>query len=231
MRFSEDLWEMLEHEASRQGTSAAQLIREAAILRGAVLAARRGDPALELTIDKLADRARAHGHAAREDGNVRDSQRLAAVHATGLLDDGSDPCLDRLADAARRVMNAPVAMITLIDAERQYFVSAPGLREPWASRRQSPLSYSFCVDAAICREPLVVSDARLEPQLRGSPAIEEMDVVAYLGVPLITSEGHALGALCVIDSQPRTWTRDQVELTETLARAVLDHIVARAASQ
>src|SRR5919106_583267 len=98
VRFSEDLWEVLEREAAAQGTSAAQLIRDATILRVAALAARRGDPELQISLEELAERSRRRHSSKPEAGGVRDPARLAAVRATGLLDDGPGPDLDRLAD-------------------------------------------------------------------------------------------------------------------------------------
>jgi hypothetical protein len=226
IRFGEDLWEILEREATEQGMSAAQLIREAAIMRVAMLAARRGDTELEVDVETLAERARARGRGLSRplDGELRDPERLAAVQRTGLLSGDADPTLDRIAETARRVLDAPVALISLVDAHRQVLVSRPGLKEPWASRGETPLSYSVCAETIVFREPLVLKDARSDDRVCNSPAVKELDVVGYLGIPLITSEGHVLGALCAIDEGPRDWKPDQVELLETLARAALDHI-------
>jgi GAF domain-containing protein len=74
----------------------------------------------------------------------------------------------------------------------------------------------------------VLSDARLDDRVCNSRAVKELDVVGYLGIPLINSDGHVLGALCAIDEAPRDWDPEQVELLETLARAVLDHIELKA---
>lgn len=218
---------MLEREAGGQQISTAQLIREAAILRVAALAAKRGDTDLERSVEELASRASRRRPANGLPAEIRDPKRLAAVLATGLSDVRSDPDLDRLADAARQVVNAPVALIKLIEEDRQVFVSARGLNEPWASRGESSLDYSFCVHGVDFGKPLVVNDARLEPMLKDNPAIGEMNIVAYLGAPLVSRDGHLIGSICVTDSQPRTWVPGQVALIETLAQAVLDHIAAR----
>jgi hypothetical protein len=226
IRFGEDLWELLEREATEQGMSTAQLIREAAIMRIAMLAARRGDTELEVSVESLAERARLRRQSGSRplNGEVRDPERLAAVRRTGLLDGDGDPVLDQIAETARRILDTPVALISLVDADRQVFVSSPGFKEPWASRGETPLSHSVCAETVVYREPLVLSDARSDDRLCNSPAVKELDVVAYLGIPLISSDGHVLGALCVIDQTPRDWEPAQVELLETLARAVLDHI-------
>jgi GAF domain-containing protein len=231
IRFGEDLWDILEREATEQGMSAAQLIREAAIIRIAMLAARRGDTELDVSVETLAERARARRQEVSRpfEGELRDPERLAAVQRTGLLGGGADPTLDRIAEMARRVLDAPVALISLVDADRQVLVSRPGLKEPWASRGETPLSYSVCAETIVFREPLVLNDARSDDRVRNSPAVKELDVVGYLGIPLITYDEHVLGALCAIDERPRDWTPEQVELLETLARAALDHIELEAA--
>ena len=226
IRFGEDLWELLEREAAEQGVSTAQLIREAAIMRVAALAAHRGDSGLEVPLEDLADRAlaRRRGSSEGRDEELHDRERLDALRRTGLLDNGSDPTLDRLTDMARKVVAAPVALITFIDADRQVFVSSPGLAEPWASRGETPLSHAVCTHAITHREPLVLNDVRRNEELGDSPAVTELEVIAYLGIPLITDGGHVLGALCAIDHEPREWSAEQVELVETLAQAVVAHI-------
>ena len=226
IRFGEDLWDMLEREATEQGISTAQLIREAAIMRVAALAAHRGDDGLEISIQELAERAaaRRRGSSADREAGLHDPERLEAVRRIRGLRDGGDPTLDRLTSMARKVVEAPVALVTLIDADRQLFLSCSGLDEPWASRGETPLSYAICTEAIAYRDPLVLDDVRKSEHLCDSEAVTELEVVAYLGIPLITDRGHVLGALCAIDHEPRDWSEEQVELVKTLARAVMDHI-------
>jgi GAF domain-containing protein len=104
--------------------------------------------------------------------------------------------------------------------------------EPWASRRGTPLSHSFCQHAVASREPLIVADSREHELLRDNPAIRDIGVIAYAGIPLIDAGGHALGTLCVIDSRPRHWTTDQIQLLSDLAASVVTEIAfAKAATQ
>ena len=70
----------------------------------------------------------------------------------------------------------------------------------------------------------MIEDARTHPLVRDNPAIRDLDVVAYAGVPLITAAGHALGTLCVIDHHPRSWTADQIETLKTLTASVVSEI-------
>ena len=163
---------------------------------------------------------------------ARDPDRLEALHATGLLDTDVSPSFDRLARVASHVLNAPVALVSLVGADRQFFKSCLGLPEPWASQRGTPLSHSFCQHAVASREPLLVEDSREHELLRDNPAIRDIGVIAYAGIPLIDADGHALGTLCVIDSRPRHWTTDQVQLLSDLAASVITEIAfAKAAAQ
>lgn len=77
------------------------------------------------------------------------------------------------------------------------------------------------------REPVIVSDARRDARLLDNLAIRDLGVIAYLGAPLITREGHAIGTLCVIDHHPRTWTDDEVSLVKDVAAAVVTEIMLR----
>jgi GAF domain-containing protein len=241
VRFGDALWRLLEREAVRDGVSSAQFIRDATILRVAYAMGQRGDADYEGalgrgTVQGLAGPPEAH--AERREAlleaaaAVNDSARLDALRATGLLDSDITPSFDRIARLAAHVLNAPVALVSLVDADRQFFKSCLGLPEPWASERQSPLTHSFCQHAVASREPLLVDDAREHQRLRDNLAIRDMGVIAYAGIPLIDPGGHALGTLCVMDSQPRHWTTHQVQLLSDLAASVITEItLARAARE
>lgn len=235
VRFSDALWTLVEREADREGVSGAQYVRDATILRTAYAMGQRGDADFEAAMARVAGRqepddAPSLDGAARRKAlldaaaAVEDVGRLDALHATGLLDSDISPSFDRLARLAAHVLHAPVALVSLVDADRQFFKSCLGLPEPWASRRGSPLTHSFCQHAVAAREPLLVSDAREHPVLRENLAIRDMGVIAYAGIPLIDSDGHALGTLCVIDSQPRQWTTNQVQLLGDIAASVVTEI-------
>jgi GAF domain-containing protein len=241
VRFSGELWKLLERESTREGVSAAQFIRDATIMRTAYAMGQRGDEGFEEALGRIRARPDAH---APEDGTqrrqalldaaaaVHDSDRLEALHATGLLDSDVTPSFDRLAPVAAHVLDAPVALVSLVDSDRQFFKSCLGLPEPWASQRQTPLSHSFCQHAVASREPLLVDDSREHELLRDNPAIRDIGVIAYAGIPLIDADGHALGTLCVIDSRPRHWTTHQIQLLSDLAASVVTEItLARAATQ
>jgi hypothetical protein len=221
VRFPDDVWDVLEAEARRQRVSAAQLVRDATLMRLAGLVeARTGD---NQTLERLTETRDARSE---PPPGIRDRRRVAALRATGLLDSPPEARFDRIVRLAASVLGAPTALVSLVDEHRQFFKSCVGLAEPWLSSRTTPLSHSFCQYAVSAREPLVVGDANRHPLLSGNPAIHDLGIVAYLGVPLVTTDGAALGTLCVIDSRPRVWTSDQVDLARefaTLAVREIEH--------
>ena len=223
VRFGDDLWGMLEREAARHGVSSAQFVRDATILRIAYLAGERGDAAARATVAQLAAESPA-ASTLPAPATVADPDRLAAVKATGLLDGPPRPALDRVADLAARIVRAPVALVSLVDADRQVFAGCVGLSEPWATRRETPLSHSVCQHALGGAGPFVVEDMHAHPLLAGSPAIADLGVVAYVGVPLVAENGLVLGTLCVIDHRPRAWTAEEIGLLTDLAASALSEV-------
>jgi GAF domain-containing protein len=160
---------------------------------------------------------------------VQDPARLQALRDSGLLGVREDPAFDRLTRLATRLLGAPIALVSLVAADRQVFASCTGLDEPWATDRSTPLSDSFCRHAVASREPLVVEDAPEHPVLRDLGLVRGGHIVAYAGIPLIDPDGHALGTLCVFDTRPRAWTEDEVQTLADLARSVLTEIELRRA--
>jgi two-component system cell cycle sensor histidine kinase/response regulator CckA len=154
--------------------------------------------------------------------------RLAAVRRTALLDTPPEEGFDRLTRMAARLLGAPVALITLVTDDRQFFKSATGLPEPWATRRATPLAYSICRHVVETEAPLVVEDVRRHPLLRSSLAARELGWISYAGVPLVTGQGFTLGALSVIDAVPRLWSERDIALLEDLAASAVTEIELRA---
>ncbi|HWW52675.1 MAG TPA: GAF domain-containing protein [Acidimicrobiales bacterium] len=153
-----------------------------------------------------------------------DPERLAALRRLVLLDTGATEGFDRLARLAARTLHAPMALMTLVDGDRQYFKAAFGLPAPLDEVRETPLTYSICQYAVAMGAPLVVCDARVEHWLDDNPAITELGVTAYAGVPLITADAYAVGTLCVLDTSARDWTSDDLENLEDLAGVAMREI-------
>jgi len=155
---------------------------------------------------------------------LSDPERLAALRRLLLLDTGPSESFDRLARLAARVLHTPMALLTLVDADRQYFKAAFGLPEPLASVRETPLDYSICQYAVALGGPLVVCDARVEHWLDDNPAVTMLGVSAYAGIPLVTAEGHAVGTLCVLDVSPRDWSDVDLANLDDLAGVAMQEI-------
>jgi len=153
--------------------------------------------------------------------------RLAALRHTALLDTPPEEGFDRLTRMASRLLGTPVALISLISEDRQFFKSAIGLPEPWASRRAAPLSFSFDAQVVSTGEQLVVEDARRHPLLRHSTAIRELGWVAYAGVPLVTRDGQTVGSFSVVDKMPRLWSERDIALLKDLAASAVTEIELR----
>jgi GAF domain-containing protein len=223
VRFDDDLWDLLTREAAAGGVSTAQFVRDAAVLRLGFLAERRGDERARATLGLTAGRRRP----GQPPAAVTDERRLAALRRTGLLDSAPEPGFDRLTRLASRLLDAPVSLVSLVDRDRQFFKSCVGLPAPWSDRRETLLSHSVCQHVVASRRPLVVGDLREHPELRDSLAVPDLGVIAYLGIPLVTSEGAALGSLCVIDHRPRDWSEDDVAVVRELAAVVVEAIEER----
>ena len=160
-----------------------------------------------------------------------DPLRLQALRDTGLMDAPPEPAFDALARSANRLAGTPTALVSLLDADRQFFLSADGLGEPYRSARETPLSHSFCRHVIASGEPLVVDDARAHPLVCQSPVIDEMGVLAYLGVPVLAPGGHVLGTLCVVQPDVRDWRPDELDALRDLAQAASAAIAARLAER
>ena len=148
-----------------------------------------------------------------------------------LVDDSGDDELDRFTRLATQFLGAPIALVTIVetDRDRQYFPSAKGLPEPLATTRETPLSYSFCKHVKASGQALSVNDARTDPIFNDNLAVDEFKAIAYLGHPIFAPGKTPLGALCVIDHQPRNWSESEKTILADLASSVTDKISLRAA--
>jgi PAS domain S-box-containing protein len=144
-------------------------------------------------------------------------RRLAALHATGLLDSPNERRFDRLTKLTAAALRVPISTVTLVDADRQFYKSAVGLPDALAERRETPLSHSFCRHVVEGKAPLVVTDSRKDPLVSCNPAVEELGVAAYLGLPLADREGIVIGSLCAIDHSPRQWSESDLDVLADVA--------------
>lgn len=153
---------------------------------------------------------------------LSDEQRLEAVEILKPI--GSEQeALDRFTSLASKMLGVPMSTITLIDRDRQTFASQVGVGEPWASEGGTPLEYSYCQYTVTARQALKIDDANKHPLVWNSPGLKELDVVAYLGIPIITDDDLAVGSLCAIDTQPREWSEREQGMLNELADILTDH--------
>lgn len=145
-----------------------------------------------------------------------DAERLAALWRTGLLDSPPAECFDRITRSVAALLRVPMAAVSLVDRNRQWFLSRVGL--PLA---QTPRDIAFCSHAVAERRLLRVCDARLDPRFARNPLVTgEPHVRAYLAVPLLDAAGHALGTLCVLDREPREFGTEEQQLLQRYGKAL-----------
>ena len=153
-----------------------------------------------------------------------ESGRLAALRRYRILDTDPERAFDDLTLLASHVCGTPIALISLIDADRQWFKSRVGITIAETSR-----SVSFCTHVIQQRDLVVVPDARTNATFRDNPfVVAENGIRFYAGAPLVTPQGYALGTLCVLDKVPRTLTMDQIEALDALRRQVEAQLELRA---
>jgi PAS domain S-box-containing protein len=154
---------------------------------------------------------------------MADSTRLLALQTTGLLDSAPLPEFDRLTQIAVKVVGVPAAFVSLVDAQRDFYLSQCGFPEPLASSRVLE-GRTFCHHSLLSPDPLVINDATESALFRDVPTARSLGVKAYLGVPLCTDAGEHLGSFCLIDFKPRIWSATEVDLVAELAHGALREI-------
>ena len=154
-----------------------------------------------------------------------EATRLKALHDYQLLDTEPELGFDDLTAIAAQVCGAPIALVSLVDAHRQWFKSRVGL-----AATETPREVAFCAHAILGAEPFVVPDSFLDARFADNPlATGDPHVRFYAGMPLIAPGGAALGTLCVIDHQPRALSPEQLDVLRRLGRQVVTQIELRRA--
>lgn len=147
-------------------------------------------------------------------------ERLAALRSFAILDTPADASLDALTALVARLLDVPVALVSLVDEERQWFKSHHGI-----DVTETPREISFCGHVVASGEPLVVGDARLDTRFSDNPLVSSATGIRfYAGFPLSTSDGLTLGTLCAIDRKPRGLTGDQAEMLALVAQVVVSEL-------
>ncbi|MEI6161358.1 MAG: PAS domain-containing protein, partial [Roseococcus sp.] len=154
-----------------------------------------------------------------------EGERLAALRGLGILDTSPEADFDHVVRLAARLLDVPIALISLVDQDRQWFKSVIGLD----GVTETPRELAFCDHAIRGQDVMVVPDATEDPRFAGNPLVTgEPGIRFYAGAPLITSDGHALGTLCVIDRVPHQALSDRdAQILAELAGFIRDKLELR----
>jgi serine/threonine protein kinase len=152
-----------------------------------------------------------------------EGRRLEVLRAYRVLDTGPEEAFDDLTFLASHVCGTPIALVSLVDADRQWFKSRVGL-----SVAQTARNISFCQYTIRGKVPFIVGNATEDPRFANNPLVQsDPSIRFYAGVPLVCPEGEAVGSLCVIDRVARSMSSDQIAALGALARLVVNQLCVR----
>ncbi len=149
--------------------------------------------------------------------NPKDEKaRLSELHSLGILDTPPEERFDRLTRIANRLFNVPIALVSLVDDDRQWFKSSFGL-----AVSETPRDISFCGHAILGDEMFVVNDTAADKRFVDNPlVVNAPNIKFYAGCPLSSLNGHKLGTMCLIDREPRAFTKEDGIILRDLAAMV-----------
>lgn len=153
--------------------------------------------------------------------------RLSALAQYDILDTGPERPFERIVRLVQRILDVPMATVSFVDRDRQWFKARRGLTVCETERK-----HAVCDHTIRSVRPLVVPDLRADARFRDWPIVTgDPPILAYLGIPLMTPDGHALGALCAMDTVPRRFAASDIATLEQLAGLVVDWLEMRRISQ
>jgi PAS domain S-box-containing protein len=152
-----------------------------------------------------------------------EAARLESLHRYAILDTLPEQEFDDLSRLAASICGTPIALVSLVDENRQWFKAKVGIEET-----ETPRDIAFCAHAIHDSGVMIVPDAQADERFRSNPLVTgNPNVRFYAGAPLRTADGYALGTLCVIDRVPRELSADQLEALKALSRLVVNELELR----
>ncbi len=155
---------------------------------------------------------------------IPSSDRIQAVKSSGLLDARGQAEFNDIVELVKAGVRCPVAVVSILDADRQVFIAHLGLPGQWAERGETPLTHSFCQYVVNDAQPLVVDDATLHDLVKDNLAIPDLGVISYMGVPIALPDGTIIGALAAIDGEPRQWTPAELDVLKKVGKVACNQI-------
>ena len=156
---------------------------------------------------------------------ANEQERLEALHRYHILDTFPEPDYNDFVFIAAQICETPIALISFVDEDRQWFKAKIGIEVD-----ETPRDLAFCAHAILGENPFVVSNALEDPRFADNPLVaEEPGIRFYAGAPLRTKEGVSLGTLCVIDQKARSLTSSQEQSLSALSRLVMNELEFRLA--
>ncbi|NND59430.1 MAG: sensor domain-containing diguanylate cyclase [Gammaproteobacteria bacterium] len=151
-----------------------------------------------------------------------EAARLEALQSTGLLDTAAEERFDRYTRLIKRLFDVPIALVSLVDSDRQWFKSKQGL-----DAAQTPRDIAFCSHAILSDEVFIVEDARCDERFDDNPLVAgDPNIRFYAGCPLSTNDGYRVGTLCIIDQEPKSLDKGEIDTLRDIAAMVSSELSA-----
>lgn len=198
--------------------------------------AKEGEPAAALgaelvatSLQQAVEELAAHDPSMRENpppapGPEDEEARIKDLNALGLLDTPAEPRFDHLTRRLTAAFGVPISLLSLVDAQRQFWKSAIGLPKELTYAREAPREDSVCGYVVAANEMLIIEDARKDKRFANDAFVREHNIRFYAGVPLRSVNGRAVGTLCVIDTSPRAVSESEKALLQIIADQVMQEL-------
>lgn len=148
---------------------------------------------------------------------ITNAARLQEIFDLDLASAKPDPVLESMLEDAATRLDLPIALVSIVLDGIQYFAAMRGVEGWMAETRGTPIEWSFCTNVVVDQKPFLVRDAQQDPRVSENPLVWQENIRSYAGVPLRTSKGEVVGSFCVIGSETREFTQDDVSTLEVLA--------------